>query len=160
MAGSSNSSPPAGPDGIPAIRTFQFDSTSIGALASAVNLFRGDVNIRQPLFTLPGRRGRALDVDVAILYQSNVYQDAVLWNRDAPTGVLGLGWTFPLTSIQATDNGSPDPDTRTYALSDNGSLNTLARQPQPPFLFTLPANVAAGLQAGQPLPAAVRAQFL
>src|SRR5690349_17908980 len=100
-------------DGIPAIRTFQFDSTSIGELSSAVNLFRGDVNIPQKLFTLPGRAsGGAMDVNFTILYQSNVYRDAMKWNRDAPTGVLGLGWSFPLTYIQAADSGSPDPDTR------------------------------------------------
>src|SRR5262245_23412084 len=160
MAASSNSASPPDPNSIPAIRTFQFDSTSIGELASAVNLFRGDVNIRQNLFTLPGRHGAAMDLEVAILYQSNVYQDAAVWNRDAPTGVLGLGWSFPLTYVQAIDNGSPDPDTRTYVLSDRGSLNALVRQPQLHFLFAMPASLAASLQPGQPVPGAVRAQFL
>src|SRR5882724_4587629 len=92
--------------GIPPIRTFQLDSSSIGQLSSAVNLFRGDVNIPQSLFTLPGRRkGSGLDIDFTILYQSNVYQQVMLWNRDAPTGVIGLGWSLPLTYIQATTTG-------------------------------------------------------
>lgn len=148
-------------DAIPAIRTFQFDSTSIGELSSAVNLFRGDVNIPQNLFTLPGRAsGGAMDVNFTILYQSNVYRDAVKWNRDAPTGVLGLGWGLPLTYIQAADNGSPDPDTRTYVLFDNGGPNELVRQPQQHFLFTMPSSVANSLQSGQAVPAAVRAYFL
>jgi large repetitive protein len=152
---------PAGPNTIPAIRTFQFDSTSIGSLATAVNLFRGDVNIPQNLFTLPGRRsGSGMDLNVTILYQSNVFRQAVLWNRDAPTGVLGLGWSLPLTYIQAIDNGSPDPDTRTYVLSDNGNPNQLVRQPQQHFLFTIRATIANTLQNGQPVAQQVRALFL
>ncbi|HJZ80422.1 MAG TPA: hypothetical protein VKD91_08750, partial [Pyrinomonadaceae bacterium] len=149
------------PNTIPAIRTFQFDSTSIGSLATAVNLFRGDVNIPQNLFTLPGRRtGSGMDLNVTILYQSNVFRDAVLWNRDAPTRVLGLGWGLPLTYIQAIDNGSPDPDTRTYVLSDNGNPNQVVRQPQQHFLFTIPATIANTLQNGQPVAQQVRALFL
>ncbi len=124
--------------GIPAIRTFQFDSSSIGQLSSAVNLFRGDVNIPQTLFTLPGRHsGGGLDVDFTIFYQSNVYRQAILWNRDEPTGVLGLGWDLPLTYIDAATNGSPDPDTRSYVLYDNGRPNPLVRQPLQPFRRTL-----------------------
>ena len=42
--------------GVPAIRTFQLDSTSSGQLASAVNLFRGDVNI--PRACSPSRVAR------------------------------------------------------------------------------------------------------
>src|SRR5690242_11210059 len=115
-----DSSAASGGDGIPAIRTFQFDSSSLGHLATAVNLFRGDVNLAQPLFSLPGRRGSAgLDVDVSLLYQSNVIRAASLWNRDAPTGVVGLGWDLPMTYIEATSSGSPDPDTRSYVFYDN-----------------------------------------
>src|SRR5262247_1172790 len=108
---SSSSSSAADGAGVPAIRTFQLDGSAIGQLSSAVNLFRGDVNLPQRLFSMPGRhRGSGLDVDFTAMYQSNVYRDAFTWNRDAPTGVLGLGWSLPLTYITATDSGSPDPD--------------------------------------------------
>jgi hypothetical protein len=159
MSESFNSASPSDPNSIPAIRTFQFDASSAGELASAVNLFRGDVNLTQDLFTLPGR-GAGMDVKFTIAYQSNVFREATLWNRDAPTGVLGLGWSFPLTYIQATSDGSPDPATRSYVLIDNGSPNGLVAQPQPHFLFTMPSSVASGLQASQPLPQTVREQFL
>ena len=36
---------------IPAIRTFQFDSSSVGDLSSSVNLFRGDINFTQTLLS-------------------------------------------------------------------------------------------------------------
>lgn len=147
--------------GVPAIRTFQFDSSSIGRISSSVNLFRGDVNVPQKLFSLPSRHsGSGLDIDFSIFYQSNVFQSASLRNLEAPTGVLGLGWNLPLTFIEATSGGSPDPDTRTYTLSDNGSSNVLIRQAVQPVLFSLPASLANALQMGRPVPAQVRSEFL
>lgn len=147
--------------GVPAIRTFQLDSTSSGQLASAVNLFRGDVNIPQSLFTLPGRQaGDGMDVTLTIFYQSNVFRGATLWNRDAPTGALGLGWDLPLTYIDAAASGSPDPQARTYVLYDNGTPNELVRQPQAQVLFAIPIAVAGGLVAGRPVTAGLRTCFL
>ena len=151
----------SGPGGsVPPIRTFQFDSSAIGQLSSAVNLFRGDVNILQSLFTLPGRHsGGGLDVDVSILYQSNVARQASLWNRDAPTGVVGLGWGLPLSYVEATTTGSPDPDTRTYVLYDSSGANTLTRQAHAPFLFQVPAAAASTLASGQAISTAVLSLF-
>lgn len=144
----------------PAIRTFQMDSGSIGNLSSSVNLFRGDVNLTQDLFTLPGRsQNNGLDINVSIQYQSNVYRSAVTWNREEPTGVLGLGWQFPLTYIEATDNGSPVSATRQYTLNDHGSANQLIRQPDVPLLFELDGSLAGQLQDGQPVPAAIQQAF-
>ena len=148
----------AADSGIPAIRTFQFDSTSLGSLPSAVNLFRGDVGLPQTLFTLPGRHsGGGLDVDLTLLYQSNVLRQTTLWNRDGPTGVVGLGWDLPLTYIEATSTGSPDPETRSYVLYDGGTPNALIRQPAQPLLFSLPGTVT--LAPGEPVGADVRAAF-
>ncbi len=148
-------------DGIPAIRTFQLDSTSVGQLAAAVNLFRGDVNIPQDLFSLPGRQaGDGMDVTLTLMYQSNVFRSATTWNRDSPTGVLGLGWDLPLTYIAAASSGSPDPQTRTYVYYDNGTPNALIQQPQLHALFAIPATVANSLTSGQPITAQLRSSFL
>lgn len=145
---------------VPAIRVFQLDSGAIGNLSSSVNLFRGDVNMSQTLFTLPGRgQDSGLDVSMAILYQSNIYRQAMLWNRGAPTGVLGLGWSLPLTYIEATENGSPVAATRQYTLYDSGNANSLARQTQAPRLFTMDAGLASGLHDGQAVPAGVSTAF-
>jgi RHS repeat-associated protein len=159
-ANPSSASSSSGSGQVPAIRTFQLDSGAIGNLSSSVNLFRGDVNLSQSLFTLPGRtQDNGLDVNMAIQYQSNVNRQATTWNRDAPTGVLGLGWGLPLTYIEATDQGSPVAATRQYTLYDNGSGNSLVRQPQAPRLFTMDAGLASGLQNGQPVPAGILSQF-
>ena len=150
----------AGSGQIPAIRTFQLDSGSIGNLPSSVNLFRGDVNLNQTLFTLPGRKeDDGLDVNVSLQYQSNVFRQATTWNREAPTGVAGLGWQLPLTFIAAIDQGSPVPATRRYSLYDNGSPNQLARQPQAPKLFSMDSSLASGLADGRPVPQGILDAF-
>lgn len=144
----------------PAIRTFQMDGNAVGNLSSAVNLFRGDVNLTQTLLSLPGRtRKSKLSVDIAIQYQSNVAREADLWNRDAPTGVLGLGWGFPISYIEAVDDGSPVADTRQYTYYDNGSANTLCRQSQRPLLFRLPASLADTLTDGAVVPTDILTAF-
>ncbi|WIG95619.1 RHS repeat-associated core domain-containing protein [Myxococcus sp. SDU36] len=155
-----SSSNPASQSQPPAIRTFQMDDRSVGNLSSSVNLFRGDVNLTQSLFTLPGRsEGNGLDVSLSLQYQSNVFREATTWNREAPTGVVGLGWSLPLTWIEAMSSGSPVPDTRQYALFENGVPNTLIRQPWAPRLFSADAALAGGLADGKPVPAALIEEF-
>ena len=73
---------------VPEIVTFQLDASSVGKLRNTVNLFRADVTLTQALFRMPGRDSDpSLSVSVTLLYESNVFWDAVTWNRDAPTGV-------------------------------------------------------------------------
>lgn len=141
----------------PAIRTFQMDGSSQGSLASSVNLFRGDVNLSQSLFSLPGRSPDGLDVAISIQYQSNVFRAASLWSKDSPTGVLGLGWELPLTWIEAYGGASPVAATRQYVFNDNGSSNQLFRQPLVPVLFTM--STPPGLTDGAPVPAQLVSQF-
>lgn len=158
---SSQSSVPTASTQTPAVRSFQMDGSSQGNLASSVNLFRGDVNLSQTLFTLPGRsQANALDVSLTVQYQSNVFRSATSWNADAPTGVLGLGWNLPLTWIEAVDNGSPVAATRQYMLFDNGSPNGLFQQAVRPQLFKLAGNPSGSLRDGSPVPEQVRGQFL
>ncbi len=144
---------------IPAIRSFQLDGSSNGNLRSSVNLFRGDVNYSQSLFSLPGRRS-ALDVSVSLMCQSNVHQQASQWNRDQPTGVVGLGWALPSDAIVMNDSGSPSAATRQYSYQGNGGQNQLIRELENPYCFGMDAALAAQLQSGQPVPAAVRECFL
>lgn len=143
----------------PHVRTFQLDGASSAELARSVNLFRGDVNLTQNLFALPGRSDDGLGVSIAISYQSNVAREATTWNAEAPTGVLGLGWALPLTWIEAEHGGSPAPATRQYVFHDNGSPNQLHRQPLVPPLFTMSGGLAAGLGDGAAVPAAILGQF-
>ncbi|KRE95030.1 hypothetical protein ASG87_17290 [Frateuria sp. Soil773] len=146
---------------IPSIRTFQMDASTVGVLKSSVNLFRGDVNYTQNLFSMPGRvAGDGLQVDVSIQYQSNVHRTAFTWNRDQPTGVLGMGWQLPLSSITLDDGGSPTAGASVYAIQLAGVSSQLVREPASATLFDMDPALARGLADGQPVPGAVRAEFV
>ncbi len=144
---------------IPAIRGFQMSEESIGNLTSSVNLFRGDVNYSQDLITLPGRMpNQGLDIKISAMLQSNVYEDATTWNRDKPTGILGLGWDLPITQITVENTESPCSDNWQYIYSE-GSPNPLYRNPVPPFLFEVDPAVSSELVSGGPVPPALVTEF-
>src|SRR6185369_9882510 len=91
----------------PAIRPTQFENSNATSLKNSVNLFRGDVNFQKTLATLPGKfDDNTLEVQVNILYESNVTQQVTTWNLDAPTGILGLGWSLSGESISANSSGA------------------------------------------------------
>jgi hypothetical protein len=74
----------------PEIQAFQFEAAGIGDLSKSVNLFRGDVNHHQTLLKLPDRPGRSdLEVELSIIYQSNVQDVVTLRNLDAPRDPKG-----------------------------------------------------------------------
>ncbi|AKJ04550.1 RHS repeat-associated protein [Archangium gephyra] len=142
----------------PSIRGFQLDATSVGDVRSNVNLFRGDVNLSQPLFTMPGRSDdQALDVSVTLLYQSNVTLQAWSWNRAQPTGVLGLGWSLPLERIELRSGLTPE--SRQYQVVTQGSGAELIAEPQAPGLFSLATSEASGLVDGAVVPAGLVSGF-
>ncbi len=133
-------------DQIPAIRSFQFDSDAIGDIENSVNLFRGDVNIPLNLVTLPGRGD--LDVSVQALYQSNVQDEVQRWNLDAPTGILGLGWSLGFARIEVNTGGTRALDAHSYFLTQGGSRMPLLRSLQVWTLFDLPASTTSTLDSG------------
>jgi RHS repeat-associated protein len=147
-------------DQIPTIRTFQIDSSSIGELRNQVNQFRGDVNYTQKLFTMPGRAAdQKMDVTVSIFYQSNVHRSAGTWNRDAPTSVLGLGWSLPVTYIELDDGGSPSPGRWRYYHVSNDIRTALVREPGAPLLFSMSSSLAGAIVDGGAVPSAIRSEF-
>ncbi|HHL31961.1 MAG TPA: hypothetical protein ENJ41_05185, partial [Oceanospirillales bacterium] len=123
----------------PAIRGFQYDSGASGNLKNSVNLFRGDVNFNQKLISLTARPGKQeLDINISILYQSNVHDQTQRWNRDAATGILGLGWSLPLESIGLDETGALSSATKSYYYTSNGSKNPLIRElGDNPFRFSM-----------------------
>ncbi len=144
---------------LPAIRGFQMSADSIGNLTSSVNLFRSDVNYSHDLISLPGRMpNHGLDIKISAMLQSNVYEDATTWNRDKPTGSLGLGWDLPITKIIVEDTSSPCSDNWQYVYWE-GSPNPLYRNPTPPFLFEVDPKVSSELVNGGTVPAALVTEF-
>lgn len=107
----------------PQARTFATDPDLLGVLSNSVNLFTGQVNLPLNLITLPGRGG--LDVNVSILYNSNVDKIVDTWNLEAPTGVLGLGWSLNIPQIVANNKQTGTREDDEYYLVENGTSNKL-----------------------------------
>jgi hypothetical protein len=97
-----------------------------GATNSAtVNLATGNVTFPVNLFSLPGRNG--LDFNLAINYNSNVRQIVDTCNLDAPTSVLGLGWSFIQDQIVRNTRGTGSTLDDSYFLVSGGTMLPLTR---------------------------------
>ncbi|HET7462056.1 MAG TPA: hypothetical protein VFJ82_12445, partial [Longimicrobium sp.] len=92
------------------------------SLRASVNLYTGEATFPLELGTIPGRNG--LDVRVTAVYGANVRTPAGTWNLDAPTGVLGLGWTLPLQRVTAVLNATGTRADDAFFLEGNRLLRT------------------------------------
>src|SRR5208282_6326475 len=80
-----------------------------------VNLFTGSVSFPVTLSTLPGQNG--LEFNLSIHYSSSgIHKIVDTWNIEAPTGVLGLGWSLPQDKIVRNINGMGTTLDNTYYL--------------------------------------------
>jgi hypothetical protein len=106
--------------------TFHSLGPKPGATNSAtVNLVTGNVSFPVNLLSLPGRNG--LDFDLAIVYNSNVRHVVDTWNFEAPTSVLGLGWSFIQDQIVRNTRGTGSTLDDTYFLVSGGTILPLTR---------------------------------
>ena len=121
---------------IPQITTFQFSNDAVGQIKDSVNLYTGTSNIPINIASLPGRKD--LDVNIGILYTSNVQNDVQNWNLSNPTGIIGLGWDMAFDRIMVNKNGSSSPTSDEYYLLSNGSGNRLV---QDAYVPASPANI-------------------
>jgi RHS repeat-associated protein len=130
----SNSNNGISQQSIPQITTFQFSNDAVGQVKDSVNLFTGTANIPITIATLPGRKD--LDVNIGIMYNSNVKTAVQNWNLSNPTGILGLGWDMALNRIVVNKNGSGTTVSDDYYLLTNGSGGQLIQDgfiPATPF---------------------------
>lgn len=89
-----------------------------------VNLSTGSVSFPLTLASLPGRNG--LDFNLSIQYSSMGIREIVdTWTVETPTGVIGLGWSFPQEKIVRIWNGSTQECT--YGLLAENTLYALVR---------------------------------
>ena len=114
-----------GPSAAPTVKTFATAPDASGAAAGSVNLFTGDVALPMNLIALPGHNG--LDVNVSISYSSNVQHQVNVWNQDAPTGVLGLGWQMDIPKIVCDHKQTGAREDDTYYIVEGGVSNRLVR---------------------------------
>lgn len=110
---------------IPQVTTFQFSNDAIGQVKDSVNLFTGTANLPLNIASLPGRKD--LDVNIGIMYSSNVQKDVRNWNLSNPTGILGLGWDMAMEKIVVNKNGSGTASSDEYYMLSNGSGNKLVQ---------------------------------
>lgn len=124
-------------------------------------MFRGDLALSLSLLSLPGRPGDPLlDVEVVLTCRSNVNQQVTRWNLDAPTGILGQGWSLSGSAIVMTTTGSIAPGARRYAIQTDGVANSLVPiRPGVPLTrrATLDPAARATLAAGTVPSAVVKA---
>lgn len=110
---------------VPPVRSFQFDSEALSDASNTINLFRGSVNLPLTLLSLAGPNG--LDVSVQLSYDSGAAPLAQRWNMEAPTGMLGLGWSMPFETIAAEGLATGDSPNDRYFMVSGGSSGRLLR---------------------------------
>src|SRR5262245_49238950 len=89
-------------------------------LDQGISLLTGKVTLPLNLVTAPGQNG--LDIEISIFYDSsNVSKQVKTWNNDAPTGVLGLGWSLPQMLIMRDTHGTGATADDSYYLIHNGA---------------------------------------
>lgn len=113
----------ADPTVAPNINAFNLSADNLGAVANAVNLFTGSVNLPMNLASLPSKNG--LSIDVSIFYNSNVRNQVDIHNLEAPTGVLGLGWSLPTSQIVVDNKMTGTREDDEYYFVDGGASSKL-----------------------------------
>jgi hypothetical protein len=103
----------------PSPQSFSLSGDKLGDVSGSVNLFTGDLAFPIGLASVPGRNG--LNINVAISYSSNVHRQADTWNVEAPTGVVGLGWSFDYPKILVDNKMTGTREDDTYYISEGGS---------------------------------------
>jgi len=100
-------------------QTFALDPEQEGLGEETVNLFTGDVNLPVNLVQLPGRGG--MDINVTMSYSSNIQHVEDVWNLEAPTGILGLGWSMDVDKIIADHKQTGNRHDDDFYLVSGGS---------------------------------------
>jgi RHS repeat-associated protein len=140
---------------VPEIQSQQLTASQSDKVQPNVNLFRGEVELFVPLVNLDMNNG--LSVKIAAQYGSNVGMIASNWNLDAPTGILGMGWTLPLERIHAEYSGSASwSDVILYYVRD-GVSNRLYRSLNPWQRGELPISYRAEMDERAPSPQLISA---
>ncbi len=107
----------------PAIRGFQLDEGGVGRIARSVNCFRGDVNLPWQFVDLEGLNDIA--ISLTAFYASNLGNSALSSNAYAPTSILGLGWSLPLSRVVVQRKTTASPLDGIYYLEYEGQMHLL-----------------------------------
>lgn len=104
-------------------KTFSLNPNDLGALENSVNLFTGQVAFSMNLASLPDRGG--LNVSVNIQYNSNVARSVDKRNLEAPTGIVGLGWSLDVPKIVVNNKMTGSRSDDEFYLVEGGQSKKL-----------------------------------
>lgn len=121
---------------VPQVTTFQFSNDAVGQIKDSVNLFTGTANLPINIASLTGRKD--LDVNIGIMYTSNVKNAGSKWNLTNPTSIVGMGWDMSFDRIVVNKNGSGTASSDEFYLLNNGSGNQLI---QDGYISASPVNL-------------------
>jgi len=107
----------------PEIKQFTLNPDLSGFVDNAVNLYTGDLNLPVKLAEIAGRNG--LGINITATYNSNIQHIRDIWALDAPTGILGLGWTLDYDKIVIDHKQTGARDDDDYYLISGGVSNKL-----------------------------------
>lgn len=97
---------------------------NLSFLDNSINQFTGQVQFSLPLMGLSGRGN--LSYTVAASYNSQNAKEIVnVWNREAPTGILGLGWSVGSPKIISDHKGTGTRTDDDFYIVEGGSSNKL-----------------------------------
>ncbi|MEM7551408.1 MAG: DUF6443 domain-containing protein, partial [Bacteroidota bacterium] len=105
---------------------FSAGSDILGNIQQSVNLFNGQATFPVTLASVPSYGN--LSLNVSLLYNSNGVIDQVdIWNNEAPTSSVGLGWSLNTSKIIVDNKQTGTRDDDDYYLVDGGSSNPMIR---------------------------------
>ncbi|MEQ9263611.1 MAG: RHS repeat-associated core domain-containing protein [Balneolaceae bacterium] len=107
----------------PEVRSFFLNPDLKGAGQNSVNLYSGDVNLPINLLSLSGRGG--LSTNVSAVYNSNIQNQRDVWALEAPTSILGLGWSMDYDKIVVDHKNTGNVHDDDFYLVSGGISNEL-----------------------------------
>ncbi|MBL7877992.1 MAG: hypothetical protein JNL53_20165 [Cyclobacteriaceae bacterium] len=105
-------------------KSFSLLPDNAGFLDNSINLFTGQVQFSMPLMSIQGRGNAGFSL--AASYSSiGVREQVNRWNRESPTGILGLGWSLETPRIVVDHKGTGTREDDDFYLQEGGSSNQL-----------------------------------
>lgn len=98
-----------------------------------VDLATGDVLFTEKITGISG--SNELNYYINFEYNSQIQKEVITWNREWPTGVIGLGWKINSNKVVRNTNGTGETKDDTFYLERAGIVSELAPGENPNEYF-------------------------
>lgn len=116
-------------------KSFSTVPDNLGFLQNSINGFTGQVQFSLPLSSISSQGN--LSYPISIGYSSaNMENQVSIWNREAPTGVLGLGWSMDMPRIIADHKNTGTRKDDEFFLVENGTSSQLLYTSNVGYFYT------------------------